>query len=176
MKWYDGKASVHAMRKLTAISLLASSLFLAGCKRSYYDSLPRSVTVVPPWYSTFPAYSNNYGFRNLGTAYSPATLFLSDNVADGGDVIAVALNGQVILDNFRIHTPDNEPPHPLSLALKPGQNRVDVLCRSDPDGAGCTLQAEISNSTAGQGLATVNSDSIPSGQYGSFIVEYKPFK
>jgi hypothetical protein len=163
------------MHRLRAISCLALVAVLAGCNRRIYDSLPKSITVVPPWYSRFAPYSNSYGFKNLGTAYSPSALFLSDNVADGGDVIAVALNGQVVLDNFRIHTPDNEPPHLLTLTLNPGKNRVDILCRSDPDGAGCTLQAEISNTTAGNGLTTINSDSIPQGLFGSFIVEYKPF-
>lgn len=132
------------------------------------------MTVVPPWFSNYPSFPNSYGFRNLGTAYSPSTLFLSDNLADGGDVIAVALNGQVVLDNLAIHTVDNAPPYALTVPLKPGPNRIDIACRTDPDGMGCTLQAEISNTTAGQGVTTINENYIPEGQYASFVIEYKP--
>jgi hypothetical protein len=154
--------------------MIALSLLSIACGRQAYNSLPRTVTVVPPWFSNFPAYPNSYGFKNLGTAYSPSTLFLSDNLADGGDVISVALNGQVVLQDLPIHTPDNSPPHPLSLSLMEGANRIDILCRQDPDGLGCTLQAEISNTTAGKGITTINDNYIPEGQFASFIVEYKP--
>lgn len=157
-------------KALLCIALLA----VTGCNRNVYNQLPSSRTVVPPWFSSFPPYPNNYGFKNLGTAYSPTTMYLSDNVADGGDVVAIAVNGQVVLDNYRIHTPDVEAPHPLSLVLKPGPNRVDVGCRLDPDGMGCTLLAEISNTTVGQGISTLNDQNIPEGQIASFIVEYRP--
>ncbi|WP_255002203.1 hypothetical protein [Cyanobium sp. HWJ4-Hawea] len=162
------------MRTLHLSLVAMLSVFLLSCGRQAYNSLPRSVTVVPPWFSNFPSFPNSFGFKNLGTAYSPSTLFLSDNLADGGDVISVALNGQVVLDNLRIHTPDNEPPHPLILALKEGANRINVACRQDPDGLGCTLQAEVSNTTAGQGITTINENYIPEGQFASFVVEYKP--
>jgi hypothetical protein len=158
------------------MSTFALAILLSACDRRAYDSLPRSVTVVPPWFSSFPSFDNNYGFKNLGTAYSPSVLYLSDNLADGGDVISVAHNGQVILNDKRIHTPDNAPPHPLSLNLKEGANRIDIACRLDPDGEGCTLQAEISSTTAGQGLTTINQDSIPEGKFASFVIEFKPFK
>jgi hypothetical protein len=162
------------MRISHAWWILPLSIAVGGCGRQVYSSLPRTVTVVPPWFSTYPAFPNSFGFKNLGTAYSPSTLYLSDNLADGGDVIAVALNGQVVLDNLRIHTPDNSPPHPLALSLREGANRIDVACRQDPDGLGCTLQAEISNTTAGQGVTTINENYIPEGEYASFVVEYKP--
>ena len=165
-----------SMRKLHIIWVGVLSLVLAGCNRQAYNSLPRSITVVPPWFSNYPSFANSYGFKNLGTGYTPSTLFLSDNLADGGDVVAVALNGQVVLDNQRLHTPDNEPPHPLVLALKEGANQIDIACRQDPDGLGCTLQAEVSNTTAGQGITTINEDYIPEGKFASFVVEYKPAK
>ena len=152
------------------------SVILVGCGQQAYNSLPRTVTVVPPWFSSYPSFPNSFGFKNLGTAYNPSTLFLSDNLADGGDVIAVALNGQVVIDNHRIHTPDNEPPHPLILNLKEGANQIDIACRKDPDGLGCTLQAEVSNTTAGQGVTTINDNYIPNGKFASFVVEYKPVK
>ena len=161
------------------VSVAASMAFIASlniaCTRSTYQQmqLPNSRAIIPPWFSSFPAFPNSYGLKNLGTAYSPSTLFLSDNVADGGDIIAVAVNGQIILDNHRIHTLDNAPPYPLSIKLKPGPNQIDISCRQDPDGAGCTLKAEISNSSAGQGVSTINEQSIPEGVYASFIVEYK---
>lgn len=154
--------------------MLGLALLVASCNRNAYQNLPKTVTVVPPWFSNYPSFPNSFGFKNLGTAYSPSTLYLSDNLADGGDVLSVALNGQVVLDNFRIHTPDNAPPHPLSVLLKEGPNRIDVACRSDPDGLGCTLQAEISNASAGEGVTTINDNYIPEGSYASFIVEYKP--
>lgn len=162
---------MYRVRPFLLLGILALGV---GCSRQVYNSLPRTVTVVPPWFSSFPAYPNSFGFKNLGTAYSPSTLYLSDNLADGGDVIAVALNGQVVLNDTRIHTPDNAPPHPVSLVLKEGPNRVDIACRLDPDGEGCTLQAEISTTTAGQGLMTVNDNYIPQGEFASFIIEYKP--
>jgi hypothetical protein len=164
------------MRILHISSSALVALALVGCSRQAYNSLPRTLTVVPPWFSNYPSFANNFGFKNLGTAYSPSTLYLSDNLADGGDVIAVALNGQVVLDNLAIHTPDNSPPHPLGLPLREGANRIDIACRQDPDSMGCTLKAEISNTTAGQGIATINNDYIPQGQYASFVVEYKPVK
>lgn len=164
------------MRCLHIMSAIALAALASACGRRVYDSLPRSLTVIPPWFSTYPSFDNSYGFKNLGTAYSPSVLYLSDNLADGGDVIAIALNGQVVLNDTRIHTPDNAPPHPLSLILKEGPNRIDIACRLDPDGEGCTLQAEISNTTVGQGLTTINQDYIPEGQFASFVVEYKPAK
>ena len=165
-----------SMRKSHILWVGVFSVVLAGCSRQAYNSLPRTVTVVPPWFSNYPSFPNSFGFKNLGTAYSPSTLFLSDNLADGGDVISVALNGQVVLDNQRLHTPDNEPPHPLVLALKEGANQIDIACRQDPDGLGCTLQAEVSNTTAGQGITTINENYIPEGKFASFVVEYKPAK
>jgi len=162
------------MRRIRTLLLLGILFLGSGCSRQAYSSLPRTRTFVPPWFSSFPPLPNSYGFKNLGTAYSPTTLYLSDNLADGGDVISVALNGQVVLNNTRIHTPDNAPPYPLSLALREGKNQVDIACSLDPDGYGCTLQAEISSTTAGQGLTTINEDYIPQGQFASFIVEYKP--
>lgn len=164
------------MRFLHITCALSLVVLVSACGRRAYNSLPRSVTVIPPWYSSYPSFDNSYGFKNLGTAYSPSILFLSDNLADGGDVIAVALNGTVVLNDTRIHTPDNAPPHPLSLTLLEGPNRIDIACQLDPDGEGCTLQAEISNTTAGQGLTTINEDYIPEGQFASFVVEYKPSK
>ena len=164
------------MRKLLLIGLSALLVSITSCGRQAYNSLPRTVTVVPPWFSDFPSYSNSFGFKNLGTAYTPSTLFLSDNLADGGDVIAVAVNGQVVLDNLRLNTPDNASPHPLLLTLKEGPNKIDIACRQDPDGLGCTLQAEISNTTAGQGITTINENYIPGGNFASFVVEYKPAK
>ena len=158
------------------MSALALAALVSACDRRAYDSLPRSVTVVPPWFSSYPSFDNSYGFKNLGTAYSPSVLYLSDNLEDGGDVIAVALNGQIVLNHKRIHTLDNAPAHPLSLILKEGPNRIDIACRLDPDGEGCTLQAEIISTTAGQGLTTINQDYIPEGQFASFIIEYKPSK
>ena len=166
----------HSMRKLHILCFGALSVALVGCGRQAYNSLPRTVTVLPPWFSNYPSFPNSFGFKNLGTAYNPSTLFLSDNLADGGDVIAVALNNQIVLDNHRLHTPDNEPPHPLVLALKEGPNKIDIACRQDPDGLGCTLKAEISNTTAGQGIATINENYIPEGKFASFVVEYKPAK
>lgn len=165
-----------AMQILHIVSSTLIALAMVGCSPQAYNSLPRSLTVVPPWFSTYPSFANSFGFKNLGTAYSPSTLYLSDNLADGGDVIAVALNGTVVLDNLAIHTPDNSPPHPLGLPLKEGPNRIDIACRQDPDSMGCTLKAEISNTTAGQGIATINNDYIPQGQYASFVVEYRPVK
>lgn len=167
----DGHRPVR-ISKIFCVSAL--TVILGGCARQVYNALPRTVTVIPPWFSNFPAFPNSFGFKNLGTAYSPSTLYLSDNLADGGDVIAVALNGQVVLDGFRIHTPDNEPPHPLMLSLKEGSNQIDIACRQDPDGQGCTLKAELSNSTAGQGIATINDNYIPESEFASFVVEYKP--
>ena len=166
----------NSMRKSHIFWAGVLSVVLAGCGRQAYNSLPRTVTVVPPWFSSYPSFANSFGFKNLGTAYSPSTLFLSDNLADGGDVIAVALNGQIVLDNHRLHTPDNASPHPLVLALKEGANQIDIACRQDPDGLGCTLQAEVSNTTAGQGITTINENYIPEGKFASFVVEYKSAK
>ena len=165
-------AAVKSMiRSVVAIAMCAS--VIGGCSKETYSNLPRSTTVVPPWYSNFPSPPNSFGFKNLGTAKSPSVLYLSDNVAFDGDILSIALNGQVVKENITITTPDVGPPHSISMALNKGKNTVDVLCVEDP-GGGCTLQAEISNTTAGQGLTTINDQPIPEGEYASFIVEYKP--
>ena len=160
------------LRYLLGISAIA--VFVTGCSKDIYSQLPRSTTIIPPWYSNIPQLANSFGFQNLGTAVSPSVLYLSDNNANDGDILSIALNGQVVNQNIRITTPDAGPPHAISMALKQGQNQVDILCVSDP-GGGCTLQAEISNTTAGTGLTTINQDPIPEGEYASFIVEYKPY-
>ena len=161
------------LRPLSVITICAS--LMLGCSKATYSNfnLPNSVTIVPPWYSNFPELPNSFGFKNLGTASSPSVLYLSDNVAYDGDILSIALNGQVVRENITIATPDVSPPHAISMALNKGPNRVDVLCVHDP-GGGCTLQAEISNTTAGQGLTTINDQPIPEGESASFIVEFKP--
>lgn len=148
---------------------------VSGCGRAVYEKhLPPSPIRVPPWFSSQPALPNSFGFKNLGTAQSPSVLYLTDNLANDGDILSVALNGRVVLENITITTPDAGPPYSISMALKQGTNQVDILCVHDP-GGGCTLQAEISNTTAGQGLTTINDSPIPQGQYASFVIEYKPF-
>ena len=160
------------LRYLLGISAIA--VFVTGCSKDTYSQLPRSTTIIPPWYSNTPQMANSFGFQNLGTAVSPSILYLSDNNANDGDILSIALNGQVVTENIRISTPDAGPPHAISMALNQGQNQVDILCVSDP-GGGCTLKAEISNTSAGTGLTTINQDPIPEGKYASFIVEYKPY-
>ena len=161
---------------LTGCALIL--LMVSACGRDFYHKhapfLPHSKGYMRPWYSTYPEYPNSYGFKNLGTAITPSTLFLSDNLSDDGDIVAVALNGKVVLDNHRLHTPANAPPYPLIIQLNQGRNKIDILCRKDPDGSGCTLKAEISNTTAGQGISTVNDSYIPEGEFASLSVEYKP--
>nr|WP_272158668.1 hypothetical protein [Synechococcus sp. AH-603-L18] len=159
------------LRYLLGISAIA--VFVTGCSKNHYSQLPRSTTIIPPWYSNIPQLANSFGFQNLGTAVSPSVLYLSDNNANDGDILSIALNGQVVNQNIRITTPDAGPPHAISMTLNQGQNQVDILCVTDP-GGGCTLQAEISNTTAGAGLTTINQDPVPEGEYASFIVEYKP--
>jgi len=155
------------------LGLCAISFFTTSCGKDVYNQLPRSTTIVPPWYSNIEQLPNSFGFQNLGTGVSPSVLYLSDNNANDGDILSIALNGQVINQDIRITTPDAGPPHSVTMPLIQGENRVDILCVSDP-GGGCTLQAEISNTTAGTGLTTINRDPIPQGEYASFIVEYKP--
>jgi len=168
------KSLMALMRRVLPLILFSVSFLGVACSRQLYEGLPRNQVVRPPWYSSLPSFPNSFGFKNLGTGYTPSTLYLSDNVADGGDVISVALNGQIVLSNFRIRTPDNSPPQPVTLALKPGPNRVDIACILDPDDYGCTLQAEISTSTAGKGITTLNENSIPQGEFASFHIEFKP--
>lgn len=156
------------------LSISAITVLMTGCGKDTYSQLPRSTTIVPPWYSNIPQLSNSFGFQNLGTAFSPSVLYLSDNNANDGDILSIALNGQVVNQDIRIRTPDAGPPYSISMELNKGQNQVDILCVTDP-GGGCTLQAEISNTTAGKGLTTINQDPIPEGEFASFIVEYKPY-
>ena len=161
------------LRSCLGFAVLCISI--SGCGRSVYQQhLPPSTIEIPPWFSSQPQLPNSYGFKNLGTAQSPSVLYLSDNNANDGDILSIALNGKVILERIKISTPDVGPPHALSMALRQGSNNIDILCVYDP-GGGCTLQAEISHTTAGQGLTTINDSPIPQGQYASFIIEYKPF-
>jgi len=158
-------------RPVVAITICAC--VIGGCGKDTYSKWPKSRTIVPPWYSDIPELPNSYGFDNIGTAKNPSTLFLSDNNMYDGDILSIAVNGQVIKENLTIVTPDVGLPHSLSVALNEGENKIDVLCVEGP-GIGCTLQAEISDTTAGQGLTTINDQPIPEGEYASFIVEYKP--
>lgn len=177
---YDLNPDPNARRTILAmfrqlVGITALAILATGCNKSIYSSLPKTTEIVPPWFSSIPELPNSFGFRNLGTAVSPSVLYLSDNDANDGDVLRVALNGQVVTQDIQITTPDFGPPQPVSMSLNQGQNQVDILCVKDP-GGGCTLKAEISHSASGNGLTTINQAPIPEGQYASFIVEYKPYQ